>query len=445
MSFSSSEKHTGAKAFLRNQSEPRQSIPHATNVSPVAPEATPEGQIFPLPRIKAEIDAQLAPYDRFAVLAIAIHPPVVQGNTTNMPLSMQDCLETIQKDNDGFWFSWQPNLCGYVLSNHDAQSAKGIAQQIIDTLAQTTLDRVTIGLSQFPHLAYDRSDAMQNACKALNHAAFFGPSSIVIFDAISLNISGDLYYQSQDLGTAITEYNAALAIDPENTNVHNSLGVCLAQLENYETARKAFQKALSLDPEEAMAAYNLGVLDLLTHEQEKALEHFYQAYARETKTAEIPFQIGKLLTEQKEYKKAVEYLEATIALCPDWASAYTLLGRCQAAIDQTREAIHSYKKAVKKNPNDADALSALGELYDARGENPDICLTFCKQSVALSPENGLFRFRLAKLYHKYQNLDNALSEYEAANDVGYDTEKQIAQIQEKLATEDTDKNKQCCA
>ena len=445
MSFSSSEEQTATKTFLRNQSEPRRYIPHVSDVSQAAPKASPEGQIFPLPGIKAEIDAQLAPYDRFAVMAMLIHAPVTQGQTPDVPSSIKDCLEAIQKENDGFWFLWQHNLCGYVLSSHDTLSAKRIAQQIIDTLAQTTLDTVTIGLSQFPHLAYDRPNAMQNACKALNHAAFFGPGSIVIFDAVSLNINGDLHYQSQDISSAITEYQAALVIDPENTNVQNSLGVCLAQLEKYEEARKSFEETLRFDPNEAMAAYNLGVLDLLAGKQERALDHFCQAYAKDTETAEIPFQIGKILTEQKEYKKAIEYLEATIALCPDWASAYTLLGRCQASIGQAQEAIQSYKKAVKINPNDAAALSALGALYDAKGENRDICLTFCKQSVALSPKNGLFRLRLARLYHKYQHLNNALSEYEAATALGYNAERRIAQIQEQLELEDPDKDKQCCA
>ena len=56
---------------------------------------------------------------------------------------------------------------------------------------------------------------LQNACKALDHGAFFGPDACVVFDAISLNISGDRFYQSGDLNAAIDEYHFALTLDDD--------------------------------------------------------------------------------------------------------------------------------------------------------------------------------------------------------------------------------------
>jgi len=120
-----------------------------------------------------------------------------------------------------------------------------------------------------------------------------------------------------------------------------------------------------------------------------------------------------------------------------------LLGRCRASLGQTHPAIAAYQRAVKINPYDAAALSALGSLYDVKGENPEICVTFCRQSVALAPDNGLFRLRLARLYHKHNQLERALAEYESATALGCDASHQIADIQEQLAA--GNKGEQCCA
>jgi len=271
----------------------------------------------------------------------------------------------------------------------------------------------------------------------------FGPGSIVSFDAVSLNISGDYLYQRGDLAQAITDYRTSLRLAPDNVNVHNSLGICLAQSGDRDGARIAFDTARRLDPREAMSIYNQGVLCLLEKKPVTALEWFRQAYALETQTFEIPFQIGKLLSECKAHAEAIPYLEKAIEIRGTSAPAHTLLGRCRASLGQTHPAIAAYQRAVKINPYDAAALSALGSLYDVKGENPDICVTFCRQSVALSPDNGLFRLRLARLYHKHNQLERALAEYESATALGCDASHQNADIQGQLAA--GDKDKQCCA
>jgi Flp pilus assembly protein TadD len=111
----------------------------------------------------------------------------------------------------------------------------------------------------------------------------------VALDTVSLNISADHYYQNGDLAAAISEYRSALCLDAANVNVHNSLGVCLAQQGNPAAARACFEEAWRIDPKEAMAVYNIGVLHLLEKDKVKALEMFRQAFAMDNRTFEIPF------------------------------------------------------------------------------------------------------------------------------------------------------------
>ena len=124
------------------------------------------------------------------------------------------------------------------------------------------------------------------------------------------------------------------------------------------------------------------------------------------------------------------------------SSVFSMLGKCLVMLKKVPEAADAYKKAVKLNPYDAAALSALGTLYDKVGENPEICLTFCRQSVSLAPDNGAYHKRLARLYHKYDHLEQALASYEKAVELGQDCQRHIIDIRDRMASED---KKQCCA
>ncbi|MBU1398246.1 MAG: tetratricopeptide repeat protein [Proteobacteria bacterium] len=92
------------------------------------------------------------------------------------------------------------------------------------------------------------------------------------------------------------------------------------------------------------------------------------------------------------------------------------------------EAEEAYEKAVKINPNDAASLSSLGLLYDQNGKNHDIALSFCRQSVEISPDNGLFRQRLGKIYHKHGLLGDAMKEFEKAEELGCESGRYINEI-----------------
>ena len=123
---------------------------------------------------------------------------------------------------------------------------------------------------------------------------------------------------------------------------------------------------------------------------------------------------------------------------PRWAVAlgksvmYFYLGEGLRALGRTEEAIQAYQRASKQNPNDAASLSALGCLFCVKGENPEIARVFCQQSVAISPENGLYRHRLGGLYLKENRLRDALEEFKKANQLGHDSLAPIEEIQKRL-------------
>jgi len=292
-----------------------------------------------------------------------------------------------------------------------------------------------VGLASYPSVNFNKRQIIENARKALDHATFFGPGSTVAFDAVSLNISGDQLYQEGDISGAIKEFNTGLQLDPSNANIHNSLGVCYGVLSAFEKAIEKFEAAIWLDPKEIMAIYNLGVVNLLMDKKDKALELFLEAGGVGEDVFEVAFETGKLYLETGEPEKAKEFLEKAVSLRPESGIGFRYLGQCYAALNNTDEAVSAYKKAVKLNPNDANSLSALGYLFELQDENSEIATLFCQKSIEISPENGLFRHRLGRLYLKQNRFEEALKEFIEATKLGHDSVQFVEMIQERLNTE----------
>ena len=296
-----------------------------------------------------------------------------------------------------------------------------------ENLAKRRNITLTIGIATYPVCQYAREDIIENCHKALDHALFLSPSGTAVFDSVSLNISGDRLYQNGDIKGAISEYKNALILDSSNVNVHNSLGVCYGVLGAMDSALEEFKTAMHLDPSEIMPVYNAGLVHILEGRDEKGLEFFLKADEFKKEIFEIPFQIGKLYLKKNDPEKAWKYFKRATKLKSDPA-AHRLLGDALSDMGRLDEAAASYRVAIKLNPGDAKALSAMGCLFDAKGENPDIAITFCRHSVKISPENGLFRQRLAKLYLKVNLLEEARKEFEEAARLGVDSSDYIEEI-----------------
>jgi len=177
------------------------------------------------------------------------------------------------------------------------------------------------------------------------------------------------------------------------------------------------------------------LIHLLIEQKDRALELFLAADKINGDNYEVAFQTGKLYLEKGHIEKSRPYLERAADLEPTSGQAYRYLGDCYAAGHKLQDAIAAYKKAIKHNPQDAAAMSALGKIFDDQGENPEIARMFLRESIALSPENGLFHHRLGRHFFHQQRLDDALKEFVRAKSLGYDATEDIKAIKARKKVE----------
>ncbi|MFC1856438.1 tetratricopeptide repeat protein [Thermodesulfobacteriota bacterium] len=370
---------------------------------------------------------------KFGVLIVRIDNP---GEVSEEALLAQliegvgRVIDAFCSDRKGFWGGLDHGVFGCFFPGADPTSCSQFAETIQKELAQRRKETLSIGVATYPTKNYQKTQILENARKALDHAAFFGPNSIVSFDAVSLNISGDRFYQEGDIQKAVAEFKMALMLDATNVNVYNSLGVCYGVTGDFNQALENFETAIWLDPSEVMAIYNTGLVYVLMDRKDKALEYFLEAHRIDEEVFEVTFQIGRLYLDGGEPVEAIAFLERANTMQPSSGPAARYLGDCLVALNKQRDGVSAFEKAIKINPNDAAALSGLGYLFDALGENAEIALMFCEKSVEIAPDNGLYRNRLGRVYIKENRTEDALDQFQKATELGHDSTEFIEQIQD---------------
>lgn len=351
-------------------------------------------------------------------VALARTDTLPQEDLKSFNNKMKLHLDTFCAGTEIFWGPYDRNCFFVCLPDFGPKNGYEKCADLSKMLSKNGIT-ITIGIAMFPMTDYTRQDTFYNAKKALVHAGFFDPGAITMFDSVSLNISGDNYYDADDLDNAIHEFKKAIELDNTNANAMNSLGECYGRLQNFEKAEEMFNKAIAINSRDYIARYNLGLLKLFQNKREEALGLFLQAYNSQGDMFELTFQIGKLYLEREEFAKAHEFLAKAAEQMPHSSYVLRHLADALHGVGKLDEAIKTYKKVLSQNPNDPHCLAALADIFHAKGENPEIPLMFYKESIKLAPEQGSLRYKLGKFYMSQDMTDEAIKEFNKARVLGY--------------------------
>ena len=278
---------------------------------------------------------------------------------------------------------------------------------------------LSAGVSSYPFKDYTKPEIARNCMKALLHGTFFGPGSCVVFDSLSLNVSGDAYFGESDLSNAVREYRKGLELAPDDVNLLNSLGVAYALMNMTGQAFDAFNRVLDIDPDNFMALFNKGLGEKKLKAYEQAVDSFTSAlkvYDRndEDETAtidELRFQLGVCQFHIGEYQPSIKTLKQwhrSRKEEKDGARCCRYIGIGYYHLGKMKDSATWLQRALVANQSDGEALSLLGTVYLNSGEGDDIALNLCARSVELEPENGEYKIRYAIALAKAQKYDQSL-------------------------------------
>lgn len=146
------------------------------------------------------------------------------------------------------------------------------------------------------------------------------------------------------------------AIIPESADLHNVLGTALAARGNVEEAITEFRAALRLEPDSATAHRNLGAA---LASPEEALDHLRRSVQLDPNNGQARYDLATALLETREYEDAADQFRAALQLMPNSVKAHNNLGVTLASQGKLDEAIDQFQQALALEPAFADARRNL--------------------------------------------------------------------------------------
>ena len=183
-------------------------------------------------------------------------------------------------------------------------------------------------------------------------------------DAYVLKGSNYLFLNKPDL--AKSSYETAVQQDPKFFEAYLMLG-SLYQSENNEICIEYYRTAVSLQPKNPDVLFSLAYAYQLFNQPAKALALYRKMIQVDTAYYQALNQIGVIKQyNYKEIDSAIYYYKSALQTEPRFVQAWHNLGMCYEERGDVSQALQSYGKALKYDPNFEMSRERADQLKNAR-------------------------------------------------------------------------------
>lgn len=145
-----------------------------------------------------------------------------------------------------------------------------------------------------------------------------------------LTQSASQAYKKQNWDEAISQYQAALKIEPNSLHVLSNLGVVYFSKGNYELAQKTLQIAIQQAPHDAFSHSILGISAYQQDQLEDSMNHLFMSVFLNPLDPQAQNYLAMALTKKGWLKTAEEYARESIQLNPQSADTHYNLAQIYA-------------------------------------------------------------------------------------------------------------------
>jgi tetratricopeptide (TPR) repeat protein len=184
----------------------------------------------------------------------------------------------------------------------------------------------------------------------------------------------------------VVGYEGALARDPRNAALHESVAAFYLQLGQGARALEHLERAVRLNPRSAMSRYNLGTALLVLGRGADAAARFAEAIDLQPDLAYAHNSLGFALRGQGRSMEAIEHYRRALAIEPRYAHAHNNLGVALQSLGRLDEAVRSYEEAARLKPFDPVPRRNWAKLLVGQGRGSE-AIAQLRAAAEASPDS----------------------------------------------------------
>ena len=227
------------------------------------------------------------------------------------------------------------------------------------------------------------------------------------------NNLGEAYDKLGNYDLAITEFEAALRLNPNYFFALSNLGNIYGKKKEYAQAILYTKQALQKKPDYAPGHYNLAKALHMTGNPEKAMLSYRSAIKYNPYFEEAFFNLGFLALEQKKFIEAVDNFKSFLEMQPRHPKAHFGLGTSYAMMNKLEGAKQYYENAIAYDPEFLSPYINLANLHMTTGNSAG-AKNLLKIVLSKNPGLAGVHKNLGLIFMQEKNINNAskhLKEY----------------------------------
>ena len=227
---------------------------------------------------------------------------------------------------------------------------------------------------------------------------------------------GEAYAAKNDTNNAITQFDTAAALQPNNATPIYNKGVMQEQAGLKNEAVASYREALVRDSSNLSAQTALGLLLADLGQNEEAATVLTQASPRmpqDAQAAPVYARLGDVQAAQKNYPAANTARREALVLNP--ADVQTRLAWADSLMVQKQyvSALTQYTAAASARPDDAGIQNQRGVAYQKLKQYPKALAAF-KKAAALNPQSAQAQNNIGVIYENLNQRPQAIAAYKRA-------------------------------
>jgi tetratricopeptide (TPR) repeat protein len=157
--------------------------------------------------------------------------------------------------------------------------------------------------------------------------------------------------RNKQYADAASEYRAAIQLDPQNADLHVSLGMTLGQQGDWAGQAAEDREAVRLNPSNDRAHLSLGMALSRQNDREGAMAEYREAIRLNPANEGAHVSLGIQFSQMGDWDGAIAEYTEVVRLNPGYYAAHYSLGMAYERKGDRQAALQEYRTASELNPN----------------------------------------------------------------------------------------------